>query len=84
MPGESLVIRNYILFSHRPYSLVGETSRLLQWLSGKESACKAGASGRCGFDPWVGKILWRKAQQPIPIFLPGESHGQRSLEVYSP
>ena len=31
------------------------------------------------FDPWVGKILWRRARQPTPVFLPGESHGQRSL-----
>ena len=31
------------------------------------------------FDPWVGKIPWRKAWEPIPVFLPGESHGQRSL-----
>ena len=30
-------------------------------------------------DPWVGKILWRRARQPIPVFLPRESHGQRSL-----
>ena len=31
----------------------------------------------CGFDPWIRKIPWRK-WQPTPIFLPGESHGQRS------
>ena len=35
-------------------------------------------------DPWVGKIPWRRAWQPTPVFLPGESHGQRSLEGYSP
>ena len=40
--------------------------------------------GRCGFDPWVGKIPWRKAWQPTPVFLPGESHGQRNLAGYSP
>ena len=28
------------------------------------------------FDPWVGKIPWRREQQPTPIFLPGEFHGQ--------
>ena len=39
---------------------------------------------RHGFDPCVGKIPWRMAWQPIPVFLPGESHGQRSLEGYSP
>ena len=37
-----------------------------------------------GFDPWVGKIPWRRAWQPTPVFLPGESHGQRSLAGYSP
>ena len=36
------------------------------------------------FDPWAGKIPWRRAWQPVPVFLPGESHGQRSLAGYSP
>ena len=40
--------------------------------------------GRSGFDPWVGKIPWRKKWQPTPVFLPGESHGQRNLVGYSP
>ena len=35
-------------------------------------------------DPWVGKISWRRKWQPTPIFLPGKSYGQRSLEGYSP
>ena len=35
------------------------------------------------FDPWVG-IPWRRAWQPTPVFLPGESCGQRSLAGYSP
>ena len=39
---------------------------------------------RFGLDPWVGKIPWRRAQQPISVFLPGKSHGQRSLAGYSP
>jgi len=34
-----------------------------------------------GLDPWVGKA-WRRAWQPTPVFLPGESHGQRSLVGY--
>ena len=37
---------------------------------------------RCRFDPWVRKIPWRKAWQPTPVFLPGESHKQRSLVGY--
>ena len=36
------------------------------------------------FDPWVRKISWRRAQQPTPAFLPGESHGQRNVTGYSP
>ena len=36
------------------------------------------------FDPCVGKIPWRRAWPPTPVFLPGESHGQRSLAGYSP
>ena len=37
-----------------------------------------------GFDPWVGKILWRKERQSTPVFLPGqEFHGQRTLAGYS-
>ena len=37
-----------------------------------------------GFDPWVGKIPWRRKWQPTPVLWPGEPHGQRSLEGYSP
>ena len=37
-----------------------------------------------GFDPWVGKILWRRKWQPTPVFLPGKSHGQRMLAGYNP
>ena len=36
------------------------------------------------FDPWVGKIPWRRKWQPTPVFLPGKPHGWRSLAGYSP
>ena len=36
------------------------------------------------FDPWVGKIPRRRKWQPTPVFLPGESQGQRSLVSYGP
>ena len=42
------------------------------------------AMRRPGFDPWVGKIPWRREWQPITVFLPGEFHGERSLAGYSP
>ena len=36
------------------------------------------------FDPWVGKIPWRRKWQPTAVFLPGKSHGWKSLVGYSP
>ena len=39
---------------------------------------------RCGFDPWVGKIPWRRKWQPTPVFLPRKSPGPRSLVGSSP
>ena len=45
----------------------------------KDWPCQCRRQKRCSFDPWVGKIPWRKAWQPTPVFLPGESHGHRSL-----
>ena len=50
---------------------------------GKESTCNARDTGDCRFDPLVGKILWRRAWQPTPVFLPGEFHGQRGLVEHS-
>ena len=35
------------------------------------------------FDPWIGKILWRRKWQATPVFLPGECHGPRKLVGYS-
>ena len=49
----------------------------------KNPPASAGRCKRHRFDPWVGKIPWRRAQQPTPVFLPGESHGQGSLVSYS-
>ena len=47
--------------------------------SGKELTCR-----RYEFSPRFGKTPWRRAWQPTPVFLPGDSHGQRSLAGYSP
>ena len=49
--------------------------------SGKESVCQC---RRSRFNPWVGKIPWRRKWQPTLLFFPGEFHGQRSLGGYSP
>ena len=49
------------------------------WLSGEESVCKC---RRPRFDPWVGKIPWRREWLLAAVFLPGETHGQRSPAGY--
>ena len=49
----------------------------------KEATCQCRRHKRCRFDPWVGMIFWRGVWQPTLVFLPGESHGQRSLAGYS-
>ena len=51
--------------------------------SGKEPSCQLRRCKRCGLDPWI-KIPWRRAWKPTPVFLPGESQGQKSLAAYSP
>ena len=51
--------------------------------TGKEPACHCTRRGGREFDPWVRKIPWKRAWKPTPVFLPGESHGQRSLAGYS-
>ena len=50
---------------------------------GKEPACQYWIRERHRFNPWVGKMPWRRAWQPTPVFLPGESCGQKSLVGYS-
>ena len=52
--------------------------------SSKESACQCRRHRRRGFDPWVRKISQKRKWQLTPVFLPEESHGQRSLVGYSP
>ena len=77
--------RNNILFKMNLY--LGQykwSLGLPRWLSGKESTCQCRRSRRWGFNPWVGKIPWRREWQPTPVFLPGKSNGQRSLTGYCP
>ena len=52
--------------------------------AGKEPTCHCRRHKRHWFDPWVGKIPWRRKWQPAPVFLPRKFHGERSLAGYSP
>ena len=67
-------------------SLIGATafSGFPGGTNGKKPACQCRRYERRRFNPWVGKIPWRREWQPTPVFLPGESHRQRSLSSYSP
>ena len=60
-----------------------QISGLLRWLSGKETVCQCTRRRRHGFSPWVEKIPWSWKWQPTPGFLPGKSHEQKHLMVYS-
>ena len=56
---------------------------MAQWVNQpamQETACNAGLPG---FDPWVRKIPWRRKSQLTPVFLPGKSHGHRSLRGFT-
>ena len=55
--------------------------RLPWWLSWQRICLQC---RRLGFDPWAGKIPWRKEWQPAPVFLPEEFHGRRCLVDYRP
>ena len=67
---------NLLMHTHIYSGFPGDTS-------GKEPASQFKRGKRCGFNPWVRKI-WRRNWLPTPVFLPGKSHGQRSLAGYSP
>ena len=50
----------------------------------KTPACQGRKHKRCRVDPCVGEIFWRRKWQPTPVFLKGETHGQRNLAGYGP
>ena len=60
----------------------GRSSRGFPGGSDGKSVCLP--CGRLRFDPWVGKIPWRRKWQPTPVLLPGKFHGRRSMVGYSP
>ena len=67
---------------------VKTTSRIILGLAcrfsgGPHSKESAWNAGNVESIPWSGRTLWRRKQKPIPVFLPGKSHGQRSMMGYS-
>ena len=66
------------------YHVLSYSQGFLGGSSDKESTCQCRRHKRCGFDPWIGKIPWKRVWQPIPVFLPVKSHGHRSGAGHSP
>ena len=52
--------------------------------SGKESTHQCRRCKRCGFNPWVSKVPWKRKWHPTVVLLPGKFHGQRNLVGYTP
>ena len=77
----------WVLLGHWSYDKILTTTQdlvgLPLWLSGKESTCNAEDTGYSGSIPGSGRSPCRRAWQPTPVFLPGESYGQRSLAGFS-
>ena len=73
----------YLLSSVRSKSLYSSISSWLRF-GLKRPPANAGDIRDTGLNPWAWKISWRRASQPTPVFLPGESYGQRNLVGYSP
>ena len=67
-----LCILNIAVYTH-------PVLRFPSGLAGKESTCSAGDTGDSGLFPGLGRFPWRQKRQATSVFLPGESHGQRSL-----
>ena len=70
---------SYIEADALPSELLGKP----RWVAVKNLPANAGDM-RLGLNPWIGKMPWKRAWQPTPVVLPGESHGWKSLVGYSP
>ena len=68
-----------LLIGYRPNTGASQVTKVV-----KNLPASAGDVGDVGLIPASGRSPWRRAWQPTPAFLPGESHGQRSLNGYSP
>ena len=71
-------------FSRWKFDEKHDIYRLPRWCSGKEFTYQCRRCKRRRFNPWVGKIPWRRKWEPTSVFSPEKFHGHRSLAGYSP
>ena len=76
-----MLYENFIIWNTLYHTMI---ARIPRWFSGKEFTCQDRTCKTCVFDPWVGKIYCRRNWQTTSVFLPGKSHGQRSLVGCNP
>ena len=87
-----LSLTNVLFITLRTHTYLTEDLWLVPWHSKfkegmaaslvAQTVKKPPAMRRLRFDPWFGRIPWRRKWQFTPVFLPGKSHGQKSLESY--
>ena len=72
---------NWGVFASRPFIVQIFHIYTIFYILIPEPTCQC---RRCRFDPWIGKMPWKKKWQPTPVLLPGKFHGERNLVGYSP
>ena len=77
------VILKFVLAMKLPFAISHVPKGFPSGSVVKNLPANAGCPAGDVVQSWVGKIPWRRKWQPTPVFLPGKSHGQRSLEGYS-
>ena len=82
--GQVIVVQSLSCVWLFAYPQISECQASLSFTISRVCSNPCPLSWWVGFHPRVGKILWRRTWQPTPVFLPGESHKQRSLVGYSP
>ena len=70
-------------FVHSKTQFITAILHFTEGFSGGSAVKNTCQCRRCGFDPWIRKIPWKRTWQSIPVFLPGKSYGQRSLADFT-
>ena len=80
-----LLIHLYIQYASETFLVQNRRYFLFfpRWHSGKDSTCQLRRHKRCGFDPWVGKVPWRRKGQRTPVFFPELLHARAHTHTHT-